>query len=117
MVDANLALEKFRQRYPKRRIIFIQEQGDYDQEYLSFNMDILRGILPECPLLVEFFENRVLLTHKSENVDLFSLLLLEGGVCSIQTDKINQAILTPFMCVTDVMALVRKILSIFEESA
>ena len=101
-------LEKFKQENPRRRVIFLNCKNDkYFDEYVSFNLDILKSELAKTTLDISFLESEVFI--KGE--DIFERLLFECGILCAQVK--GGAILRPYANACDIMSAICRIVENF----
>ncbi len=108
-------LEKFENENPRRKVLDLTERNEkYAGDYVSFNLDILREILPRTILEYEISSDEVRING---NKTLAQKLLFDCQTFCVFDERENKVILRPYVPVTDIMSFACKLLKNFEKNA
>ena len=101
-------LEKFRLENPTRRVIFLNCTNDkYFDEYVAFNLDILKSELSKTALELSFLDDGIFI--KGDGI--CKELLFECGVLCANAE--GGAILKPYANACDIMSAICRIVEKF----
>ena len=108
LMESASMLEKFKQENPRRRVIFLNCKNDkYFDEYVSFNLDILKSELSKTTLDISFSKDEIFI--KGDNI--FEALLFECGILCALSE--GGAILRPYANACDIMSAICRIVENF----